>query len=80
MRIHWIKNKYGDYIGGVNRQGGLFSITWHTKRDDPNWLLRTTLPSMGHLRAKDDDENMLKLEAEAWLADFVASLGAAFPD
>ena len=44
-----------------------------------NWLLSVRLiPGSTFLYADDPDE--LKAEAERWLAEFVASLGAVFPE
>jgi hypothetical protein len=46
----------------------------------PQWILTTSFPGMEDKRSYADDPEALKAEAERWLEEFVASLGAIFPD
>ena len=44
------------------------------------WILATSLPGMEESRSYRDGPAELKADAEGWLSEFVASLGAIFPE
>jgi hypothetical protein len=73
--ITWDKGPYNCYrglAGGVE----LFSISWRTCRSDPNWIMVCKLPGLMHKSWKDDDENVLREEAEKALADWLERVTA----
>jgi hypothetical protein len=55
-------------VGGVE----VLTISWHTRREDPDYFLRSDLPGIETTQARDDDPERLKAIAEeryaAWLA------------
>lgn len=46
----------------------LFSITWKSRRQEPNWLMRCDLPGLAGKEWKNDDLDALKAEAADLLA------------
>ena len=79
-RIRWEDARTGTlgYIGTMTAPA--FRIRWIVS-DDRGWTLTTYLPLMIHgKRDRADDPDELKAEAERWLEEFVAALGATFPD
>ena len=79
-RIRWtqgVKSQWYGHIDGMSLRFGLFNI-WPWGRNEGPWELSTGLP--GYLSVKGDDPGRLKATAEQWLAEFVASLGAVFPE
>ena len=77
-RIRWVAGRYSGWSGmpGTSKIA-MFTITWHTRRGDPAWLLRGELPGMTHLTAMNDDEKVLQAEAERWLDTFIKRISAA---
>jgi hypothetical protein len=78
--ITWHEGAYTGFRGtvGTVRQA-LFGISWHTIREDADWVLTSSLPGMHTARASDNDRAALYTLAEEWLAEWVASIGAQFP-
>ena len=79
-RIRWEPTEYGGFAGYVGTLvPWAFQIYQPTPRDD-QWRLQAQLPGALGYVADPDDPEKLKAEAERWLAEFAASLGAVFPD
>jgi hypothetical protein len=80
-RIGWVPTQYGGYTGHVGTlEPWLFQI-WHPEPGKNHiWQLDTALPGMQFTRSgvRSGGVPTLKAEAEKWLAEFVASLGAEF--
>ena len=78
-RIRWQPTKYGGFTGHVGTLE-----TWAFQIHQPvfagqGWVLTATFPgALDDVRPGTPEK--LKAEAERWLAGFVASLGAVFPD
>jgi hypothetical protein len=78
-RIRWEPTKYGGWTGHVGTLE-----PWPFRIHKPvlagqRWMLTATLPgALDDVRAGTPDD--LKAEAEGWLAGFVSSIGAVFPD
>ena len=78
--ITWERSRYAGYRGTA---GGieLFSINWHTRREEPKYFLNSVLPGVGVPWPdwKDDDEEKLMAVAEkvlaAWLARVSGNAG-----
>jgi hypothetical protein len=80
-RIRWEPTKYGGWTGHVGTlEPWLFQIHKPGPPCPAAWELTTALPGgLGRYAFRDDPE-WLKAEAERWLAGFVSSLGAVFPE
>lgn len=69
--ITWADGQFASIRGTV---GGVevFTINWHTSREDPRYFLRSDLPGIETAQARDDDAEKLKAIAgeryAAWLA------------
>ena len=78
-RIRWEPADYGNiggYAGTLERP--LFKISRPVLARQ-QWVLTTTLPGwLDEVKAGTPD--LLKKAAEAWLAEFAASIGAVFSD
>jgi hypothetical protein len=76
-RLAWTEGKYSTHTGHA---GGvrLFNVTWNSRRDDPNYLMRSDLPGLSQ-EWKDDDLDVLKAKAERILAAWLAKV-APEPD
>jgi hypothetical protein len=85
--IHWEDNEArwddnGSLLGYAGTFGGwLFQIFKASEdADDSTLALMSQLPgTLGDYRHSEDVAT-LKAEAECWLAEFVSSLGASFPE
>jgi hypothetical protein len=84
-RIRWEddgRNSFEGYAGTWDWR--LFDV-WQTPSDFGDavvgeWVLSTQLPGRFRRdRSHGRDPEPLKAEAEQWLSEFVASLGASFP-
>lgn len=68
--IDWKDAPYNTKYGSV-RGLQLFAVTWKSRREDPNWLMRCELPGHAGREWKDDDIEALKTQAakvlEGWL-------------
>lgn len=76
--ITWKSGQYSSTNGSVGRLT-LFTISYKTRREDPDYTLSTTLQGFKSREWKNDDEGVLKAKAEKVLEAFVAELGAVFP-
>ena len=75
-RIRWEETEAGILAGYVGTVGPALFFTWQPPQRDPLWVLTTDLPGMAAERRYKDNPEELKAEAEQWLSEFVASLGA----
>lgn len=79
-RIRWENTPVGTvsgHVGSIEQE--TFAI-WEPPQASGEWVLESDLPGLGGARCYGDDPDALKAEAERWLAGFVSSLGAIFPD
>ena len=53
---------------------------WKPPQAGGEWVLTSNLPGQEHDRGFDVTPGKLKAVAERWLAEFVSSLGAVFPE
>jgi hypothetical protein len=81
-RIRWEPTKYGGWTGHVGTLEGHAFQVWETPADTGvgPWRLESSLPGNFWRKLDGTDPGELKGVAEAWLAEFVTSLGAVFPD
>ena len=79
-RIRWEPTQYGGWTGHVGAlETWLFQV-WKPDPDfDKEWRLDSVLPGQFAWHLTGEPE-ALKKGAEAWLEEFVSSLGAVFPD
>jgi hypothetical protein len=79
-RIRWEPNGRGGFAGYVgSRDEPAFTI-FPPLYDDGEWSLACSLVLRAPGRCVSTDPDELKATAERWLSEFVASLGAVFPD
>lgn len=81
-RIRWEPTKHGGWTGHVGTRAGtdwLFQI-WSAAAVGGDWQLDSTLPGHFGQHSRADDPATLKADAEFMLEEFVAFLGAVFPD
>jgi hypothetical protein len=78
-RIRWEPTEHGGFIGHVGTLDPWVLQIW---RPDDSGVLRldSTLPGQFGCHVENTDPKPLKAEAERWLEEFVASLGAVFPN
>ena len=77
-RIRWREAEHGNLVGHVGTlDGRVFKIQRPVLAGE-RWVLTTTLPDWLD-EVKGGSVSLLKSTAEAWLAEFVSSLGASFP-
>ncbi len=77
-RIEWQDGQYNTKYGVVDGLR-LFSITWKSRSEDPNWLMRCDLPGYDGREWKNNDDRMLKGAAESTLALWLAKVGGIRP-
>jgi len=83
-RIRWetYENDSGShavYLGFVGTYDEAAFRLYEPDAHDPEWILAPVLPGSGH-RHYGDSPDGLKAEAERLLSEFVASLGAVWPE
>jgi len=79
-RIRWEATKYGGWTGHTGTlKPWLFQI-WRPLPGTGRWVLQATFPGAASESRYADDPDDLKGEAERWLEEFIASLGASFED
>jgi hypothetical protein len=81
-KIKWQDAPYNTKYGLVGGQAGglqLFAITWKSRREDPDWLMRCELPGYVGREWKDGDIEALKDAAESTLALWLAKVGGIRP-
>jgi hypothetical protein len=78
-RIRWREAEHGNLAGHVGTlENRLFKIQRPVLAGE-RWVLTTTLPDWLD-EVKGGTPDLLKKAANAWLEQFVFSLGAIFPD
>jgi hypothetical protein len=78
-RIRWEPNgEGGAFFGYVGTLGKVFEICY-AGAGAGNWRLTSGLSGQLRWEVFRDDPDALKAEAERWLEQFAASLGAVFP-
>jgi hypothetical protein len=77
--IVWKTGNYGGHAGFAGGKIQLVSLSWHTKRTDPSWLVSTSLPIVipedlkGH-----DDKTTAEQMAEELVRRFLNTIGACW--
>jgi hypothetical protein len=76
--LTWEPGSYNTHTGSA---GGvrLFSVTWKSRREDPNYLMRSDLPGYEGREWKDDDREKLQARAEQLLSQWLAKVGGPLP-
>jgi hypothetical protein len=78
-RIRWYDDSGGNLLGCTGTVGlSVFKILAPVGEEE--WVLISELRGQEDARHFGDDPEALKEAAEEWLAGFVASLGAVFPE
>jgi hypothetical protein len=79
-RITWTEGRHASYRGHAGSLE-LFSVSWHTQRDTPDWSMRCVLPGLSHKTWQHDDWEQLKGVAEHELAAWLTRVngGQAWP-
>jgi hypothetical protein len=57
----------------------LFTITWKSRREEPNWLMRCDLPGHAGHEWKDDNMVVLQVQAERILDKWLVQVGQPAP-
>lgn len=82
-RIRWIDSPETSTTAFIGWAGSIhesqFAI-YKPDQDEGDYILVSQLSGLDEKRSYDADPEALKAEAERWLAGFVSSLGAVFPD
>ena len=77
-RIRWEGTGLGGITGHVGtHQPWMFQI-FPPPLTVERWALMAQIPGMDNRRSRSDSPDELKAEAEAWLVEFISSLGASF--
>jgi hypothetical protein len=71
-KLTWTAGQYNTYQGQASGVR-LFAVSWKSRREDPNYLMRSDLPGV-YEEWKHDDLDVLKAEAERVLADWLAKV------
>lgn len=79
-RIRWEPTNYGGWIGHVGTLEPWAFQIFKTGLGYVGWSLTAQLPGSLGKGCQNDDPDELKAKAERWLAEFISSLGAIFPD
>lgn len=70
-RLTWTPGQYTSHQGHAGRFH-LFTIAWKSRREDPDWIMRSYLPQVSG-EWKDNDKGVLEAKAEEildrWLAE-----------
>lgn len=75
-RLTWADGQYATQNGyAANLR--LFAVTWKSRREDPNWLMRSDLPGFAGREWKGDDIDVLKAKAEELLAAWLATVNGS---
>lgn len=75
-RLTW---EDGQYTTKNGKAGDLrlFAITWKSRREEPNWLMRCDLPGYTGREWKHDDETVLQAKAETLLDTWLARVNGS---
>jgi hypothetical protein len=76
-RIRWERTGYG-WNGSVGLVEGWPFQIWGAVNSTGAWRLKSDLAGQQKRSLFRDDPDELKAEAERWLEEFIASLGASF--
>ena len=82
-RIRWSDDPAVCFVACIGSVGTVDPAVFQIFAPDRmavEWILTTSLPGMEDKRHYGDSADELKAEAERWLEEFTASLGAVFPD
>jgi hypothetical protein len=82
-RIRWHEEAAGNIAAFTGSAGTIDPDVFRIYPPDAAgapWTLTSSLPGFGHYRTYGDGPDELKDDAERWLAGFVSSLGAVFPE
>src|ERR1035441_8478042 len=75
-RIRWSDDGTEGYAGTAGQR----IFTLYPPQDGGEWMMAAALPGFnGRIKYRDTLEE-LHPDAEQWLAEFISSLGAIFPD
>lgn len=78
-RIRWHETETGDLIGYAGSAGDWLFRAFQTDHTIDEWCVFTQFPGcIGENRTRCGLDEM-KAEAERWLEEFAASIGAVFP-
>ena len=71
-QIEWVQGNHTTTgsLGGIS----IWSISWHTRRDSPDWVLRCTLPGIRQI-AECATTDEAKARAQRQLAAFLKKIG-----
>ncbi len=77
--LTWEDGRYSTLDGkaGPGKGVRLFTISWHSRRADPNWLMHCDLPGFADKEWKNDDKEALQATAEAVLATWLELIGVS---
>lgn len=75
-RLTWKEGQYTSHRGSAGQGRGveLFTVTWKSRREDPDWLMRCYLPGLTSKEWKDNDLKVLQVRAEAVLSAWLESV------
>lgn len=79
MNIVWSEGHHTTCNGRVGPLY-LFTISWKSTREDPNWVMSCALPGLEGERWKDDDENVLRERAAGVLAHWLRRVFGILPE
>lgn len=77
--LTWKPGQYNTHTGSA-ADLRLFSVTWKSRREDPNWLMRSDLPGFEGREWKNDDLAELQGLASAVLAAWLSKITGLFTD
>ena len=72
--LTWKEGSYSSHVGEAAGGLRLFGITWKSRREDPDWLMRTELPGYAGHEWRDNDRARLQGIAEDVLAAWIAQV------
>ena len=76
--IDWKDSQYATRHGSVSGLQ-LFTISWKSTREDPNWVMSCSLPGLEGERWRDDHETVLIAKAREVLADWLRRVFGILP-
>ena len=77
--LNWREGQYTSshgYAGPLH----VFTISWKTLREDPNWIMACSLPGLEGKRWKHDDREALRERAGRILADWLQQVFGIRPN
>lgn len=73
--LTWVQGQYASYRGMAGPVH-VFSISWRTRRGDPDWTLTADLNGMPRDLGSHDDRAVLEARAETALRKWLVMIGA----